>query len=680
MYKHPASEPIAVIGSSCRFAGGATSPSKLWDLLSSPGDLSKEVPSNRFNAAAFYHEDGEYHGTTNSTKAYWLEQDHRVFDASFFNITPKEAEAIDPQQRLLLEVVYEALESAGLTLAQSSGKDVAVYAGVMTADYDTLSQRDELSASQYYATGNARSIISNRISYFFNFHGPSMTIDTACSSSLVALHQAVLGLRAGECPLACVTGVNLMITPEQFIVESNLHMLSPSGRSRMWDVGADGYARGEGVAALFLKPLSLALADGNEIMGVIRETGVNSDGRTKGITMPNPHAQAALIRSTYRKTGLDPRDPADRCQFFEAHGTGTQAGDPREAEAIHEAFFGATDTAAASQKMLVGSIKTVIGHTEGAAGLAGVLKVLQAMKHGSVPPNLHLNAVNPSVKPFCKHLEIPTSLVPWPEASEGNPRRASVNSFGFGGTNSHAIVECYRPDIHDSVARRFASGLQETPSRRQSHASGYDEPIKGHFFLPLFISAASSKSLKAVTRAWREYLVEHPDISIEQLGWNLFSRRSALPHRIALSATSRSHALELFDSLLASSGNNDEIGIRSKVLGGKPQILGVFTGQGAQWPSMSRSLLLSNRIYRQTIRSLDLILKTCPDPPSWSLEEQILAEADVSRIQEAAIAQPLCTALQLGLVDLLRSLNVEFHTVVGHSSGEIVSEFDLQYI
>jgi acyl transferase domain-containing protein len=676
MYKQPESEPIAVIGSSCRFAGEATSPSKLWELLSSPEDLSKEVPSSRFNAAAFYHQDGEYHGTTNSIKAYWLEQDHKVFDASFFNITPKEAEAIDPQQRLLLEVVYEALESAGLTLAQYAGKDVAVYAGVMTADYDTLSQRDELATSQYYATGNARSIISNRISYFFNFHGPSMTIDTACSSSLVALHQAVLSLRSGESPMACVTGVNLMITPEQFIVESNLHMLSPSGKSRMWDVSADGYARGEGVAALFLKPLSLALADGNEIMGIIRETGVNSDGRTKGITMPNPQAQASLIRSTYRKTGLNSHDPTDRCQYFEAHGTGTQAGDPREAEAIHEAFFGAVDTAAASRKMLVGSIKTVIGHTEGAAGLAGVLKVLQAMKHGSVPPNLHLNSLNPSVKPFYKHLEIPTSLVPWPETPEGNPRRASVNSFGFGGTNSHAIVEGYKPDIHDVVAHRFARTPQTVVSRRQSHDSGYGEAKKRPVFLPICMSAASSKSLKAVIATWREYLVRQPDISIEQLGWNLFTRRTVLSHRVALSATSRSHALEICDSLLASSGNNDDIGIRSKAIDGKPQILGVFTGQGAQWPSMSRSLLHSNKIYRQTIQSLDQILRTCPDPPSWSLEEQILAEADVSRIQEAAIAQPLCTALQIGLIDLLHSLDVRFHTVVGHSSGEIVSKFD----
>jgi acyl transferase domain-containing protein len=343
-YKLPKQEPVAIVGSSCRFAGDATTPSDLWDLLKSPRDLSKEVPAERFNIKAFYHPDGEYHGTTNSPKAYWLEQDHRIFDATFFNITPKEAEAIDPQQRMQLEVVYEALEVAGYTLQQYAGQNVAVFSGVMTADYDTLSQRDDLTASQYYATGNARSIIANRVSYFFNFNGPSMTVDTACSSSLVALHQAVLSLRSGESIMACVTGVNLMLVPEQFIVEANLHMLSPTGHCRMWDANADGYARGEGVAALFLKPLSRAIIDGDQIQAIIRETGVNSDGRTKGITMPNPQAQARLIRETYHRARLDPRDPADRCQFFEAHGTGTQAGDPTEASAIEEAFFGTGTT------------------------------------------------------------------------------------------------------------------------------------------------------------------------------------------------------------------------------------------------------------------------------------------------------------------------------------------------
>ncbi|KAI1382869.1 beta-ketoacyl synthase domain-containing protein [Hypoxylon trugodes] len=670
-YKKPFSEPIAVVGSSCRFAGGATSPSKLWDVLCGTPDLSREVPPGRFNAKAFYHPDGEYQGTTNSVKAYWLEQDHRVFDAGLFNIAPKEAEAIDPQQRLLLEVVYEAMESAGYTLTTYSGKNVAVFAGVMTADYDTLSQRDELTASQYYATGNARSIISNRISYFYNFQGPSMTIDTACSSSLVALHQAVLSLRSGESTMACVTGVNLMITPEQFLVESSLHMLSPTGKSRMWDASADGYARGEGIAALLLKPLSRALADGDEIAAILRETGINSDGRTKGITLPNPEAQTMLIRDTYQKSGLDSLAPEDQCQYFEAHGTGTPAGDPREAEAIYNAFFGSNVSTASeigTNHILVGSIKTVLGHTEGAAGLAGLLKVIQAMKHGSVPPNLHLNSINPNVKPFCTRLEVPTSLVAWPEPPAGQPKRASVNSFGFGGANAHVIVESYDPRIDDGIYRR--SALKETSNDLQS-----EESSDSSFYLPLLLSAASQKSLRAVVTSYRDLLQQHPDTNLHQLAWALYSRRTALPYRLALPVHSRHQALGALEDILKKLSTSNSVGVRSNTLSARPKILGVFTGQGAQWATMSRSLFHTCEVYRNTIRTLDNVLRTSTKPPQWSLEGQIMAEGSDSSVNEAAVSQPLCTALQIGLVNLLRSLGISFHTVIGHSSGEIAAAY-----
>ncbi|KAI1407320.1 beta-ketoacyl synthase domain-containing protein [Hypoxylon sp. FL1857] len=670
-YKQPSSEPIAVVGVGCRFAGGATSPAKLWDVLCEIPDLSREVPSDRFNATAFYHPDGEYHGTTNSIKAYWLDQDHRVFDAAFFNITPKEAEAIDPQQRLLLEVVYEAMESAGYTLNTYSGKNVAVFSGVMTADYDTLSQRDELSSSQYYATGNARSIISNRISYFYNFQGPSMTIDTACSSSLVALHQGVLSLRSGESTMACVTGVNLMITPEQFLVESSLHMLSPTGKSRMWDVSADGYARGEGVAALLLKPLSQALADGDEIMAIVRETGVNSDGRTKGITLPNPQAQTQLIKETYRKTGLDSMTPEDQCQYFEAHGTGTPAGDPREAQAIYEAFFGRSTSPmsmADDKHLLVGSLKTIVGHTEGAAGLAGLLKVILAMKHGLVPPNLHLNSVNPDVEPFCTRLEVPTSLIPWPQPPAGQPKRASVNSFGFGGANAHVIVESYDPHIHDEFYRL---GVLDESCGDLRFRQGADHSLS----LPLLLSATSQRSLRAVVSSYRDYLLNHAETSLDQLAWAIYSRRTALPYRLAVSASSRPQALEALKNILNKSSSSSDLGVRNKTIRGRPKILGVFTGQGAQWATMSRSLFRTSKVYRDTIRNLDAVLGSSPQPPDWTLEEQIMAEGNDSLVHVAAISQPLCTALQVGLVDLLRNLGIDFHTVVGHSSGEIAAAY-----
>lgn len=670
-YKQPLSELLAVVGSSCRFAGDATSPTKLWNVLCEAPDLSREVPPERFNAKAFYHPDGEYHGTTNSIKAYWLNQDHRVFDCGMFNITPKEAEAIDPQQRLLLEVVYEAMESAGYDLEKYSGKNVAVFSGVMTSDYDTLSQRDELSASQYYATGNARSIISNRISYFFNFRGPSMTIDTACSSSLVALHQAVLSLRSGESSMACVTGVNLMMTPEQFLVESSLHMLSPTGKCRMWDTSADGYARGEGVAALLIKPLSRALADGDRIAAIIRETGVNSDGRTKGITLPNPEAQTGLIMETYRRSGLDPMVSEDQCQYFEAHGTGTPVGDPREAEAIYSAFFGSiTSPTSTTNQLLVGSVKTVLGHTEGAAGLAGLLKVIQAMKHGSVTPNLHLDTINPNVEPYCTRLKVPTALVPWPQPPIGQPKRASVNSFGFGGTNSHVIVESYDPRIHHGLSQQQENSekAHDGDDLRLSKEAGQPS-----FYLPLLLSAASQKSLRALVASYREYLLQHPEVGHDELAWALYSRRTALPYRLAVPVNSRLQALEVFDEILTKSPG--DIGVRSTSLSGRPKILGIFTGQGAQWATMSRSLFHASKVYRDTIRDLDKTLKALPDPPNWSLEEQVMAEGDASRVDIPAISQPICTALQVGLVNLLASMGIGFHAVVGHSSGEIAAAY-----
>ena len=669
-YKPPRAEPIAIIGSSCRFAGGVSRPSELWKLLQSPIDLSRKVPIERFNIDAFFHSNGEYHGTTDSPKAYFLDQDHRVFDATFFNITPKEAAAIDPQQRMLLEVVYEALESAGYCLRDYSGKKVAVFAGVMTGDYDTLSQRDELYTSQYYATGNARSILSNRISYFFNWNGPSMTIDTACSSSLVALHQAVLCIRSGDCEMACVAGANLILVPEQFIVESSLHMLSPSGHCRMWDNRADGYARGEGIAAVFLKPLSKAIRDGDRIEAIIRETGVNSDGRTQGITMPNWEAQSHLIQDTYKNAGLDPRSETDRCQYFEAHGTGTRVGDPNEAHAIEDAFFSQNPhTAKPKSRLLVGSIKTIIGHTEGAAGLAGLLKVVLSMHNNAIPPNLHFEELNPEVAKYYSYLRIPTHCYPWPAVPSGQPKRGSVNSFGFGGTNAHAIIEEFIPDIHIPVAKAFCKGLK-IPASLKPKENGIVENSRRPC-LPLLISAPSPKALTAVAKSYRDYIFGHPEIPSEEIAWHSVAYRTHFPFRASVSGLSSSDMIQKLEELIKA-GN---CGTRAKDNIRPPKILGIFTGQGVQWATMSRSLLRASEVFASTIREMDSILQSCPHPPHWTLEEEILADPEQSHVDEAHVSQPLCSAVQIALVKLLRDMGITFHTVVGHSSGEIAAAY-----
>ncbi|KAK1561472.1 beta-ketoacyl synthase, partial [Colletotrichum navitas] len=313
-------EKIAIVGIGCRFPGKVSGPSALWELLSHPVDLSAPVPSWRFRKEGFYHENASHRGTTNSRGSYFLEDDDvKAFDAQFFNISPQEAEAMDPQHRLLLEVVYEGLEDAGISLVETSGTSTAAYVGLMSADWQDLQSRDIDDAPRYLVTGGARSIASNRLSYFFNWHGPSETIDTACSSSLVAVHHAVQALQSGEARMAVAAGTNLLLAPEMYVMTSNLNMLSHKGKCHMWSSDADGYTRGEGVACVVLKTLSSAVADGDDVYGVIRGIGINQDGRTTGITMPSSAAQSTLIRNTYAKAGLDITRKEDQCQFFEAH-------------------------------------------------------------------------------------------------------------------------------------------------------------------------------------------------------------------------------------------------------------------------------------------------------------------------------------------------------------------------
>ncbi|KAF2138629.1 uncharacterized protein K452DRAFT_234185 [Aplosporella prunicola CBS 121167] len=648
-------EPIAIIGSGFRFPGGASNPSKLWELLERPRDVLNTIPEERFNPIAFYHPDGLHHGSSNITQSYLLEEDHRHFDSNFFSIKPVEAHSIDPQQRLLLETVYEALESAGTPIERLRGSSTGVYVGLMNEDYNDHVTRDVDNVPQYMATGTARSIISNRVSYFFDWHGPSMTIDTACSSSLVAVHQAVQTLRSGDSRVAIAAGANLILGPEPFIGESKLKMLSPDGRSKMWDVDANGYARGDGIAAVVLKPLSAALKDGDHIECLIRETGVNQDGRTKGITMPSQIAQADLIRSTYAKAGLDPENPAERCQYFEAHGTGTSAGDAVEAEAISKAFFGPESKSADPDDLLyVGSIKTIIGHTEGTAGIAGVLKASLGLQHGVLPPNMLFNRLSPRVAPFYHNLRIATEAQPWPATADGQPRRASVNSFGFGGTNAHAILESYEPE--EKAASQELARLT-----------------------PFTFSAVSEQSLKATLAKYVEYLRGNPSLELNDLAYTLQFRRSLLPVRAAFGASSVRALTDKIDDALEQSNSNAPVGVREA---GIQSILGVFTGQGAQWAGMGRQLIQSSSAVAAQFEDLEKALESLPagERPKWSLVEELLADGSSSKLGEAIYAQPLCTAVQVVLVDLLRAAGIKFAAVVGHSSGEIAAAYAAGYL
>lgn len=559
-------EPIAIVGSACRFPGSTNSPSQLWELLKTPRDVIREFPSDRLNLGKFYDPDGSRPGRTDvqNNQSYLLSEDCRVFDAGFFRINNKEAHGMDPQQRILLETTYEALEAAGWPLEQVEGTSMAVYVGAMTADYNDLQMRDLETLHTYAATGIARSMLANRISYFFDLRGPSVTVDTACSSSLVALHHAVQSLRAGDAESAIVAGTALLLDPGTYIAESKLHMLSPDARSRMWDHKANGRARGEGCAVVLLKPLSQALKDHDDIECIVRETCVGSDGRTNGITMPSALAQKHLIQQTYKRAGLDL--VRDRCQYFECHGTGTLAGDPVEAQAIQEAFFpgNLNDVLECGDQhapIYCGSIKSVIGHLEGCAGLAGILKASLAIQNGVIPPNMHFDKVHPAVEPYYDHLCVPTSLIPWP-GTHGEVRRASVNSFGFGGTNAHAILE-------------------SPPAGLTNKESSMDDIER--LIHPFVFSAKSRSSLVASLRRIFTHINQNPTLDLDALGWTLLNRRTQHSLRISIQASDRNSLIRALENQLcvADGHPGTAFGIRVPTVesGRRQKLLGVFTGQ-----------------------------------------------------------------------------------------------------
>ncbi|KAK4207461.1 hypothetical protein QBC37DRAFT_455500 [Rhypophila decipiens] len=696
-------EPIAIIGTGCRFPGNANTPSKFWDLLCNPRDVLSSV-AGRFSPEGWHHHDGKYHGHCNVRSSYLLEGDqHCRFDAQFFGINGVEAETLDPQVRLLLETVYEALEGAGLTIEGLRGSDTAVYTGMMGNSYKTLMERDVDSIGTYHVSGTSAAMMSNRLSYFFDWRGPSITIDTACSSSLVAVHQAVQQLRAGHSRIAVAAGSNLILDPADYISMSKLDMLSPDGRSRMWDKDANGYARGEGVAAIVLKTLSAAEADGDHIECIIRETATNQDGRTRGITIPT--AQAQLIQDCYARAGLDLTDAQQRPQYFEAHGTGTPAGDPVEAEAIRRAFFPATaqNMPTNDERLLVGGVKTVIGHSESTAGLAGLIKVSLALQHAIVPPNLLFNQINPKVEPFYKgFLQIPTKATAWPDSAGAQ-----------GNMNDDPTAVCRRASVNSFVILSSATPSSSSASSPSSLLPTVKQP--GSNFLPLVFSANSESALISNLVSTLKFIRDdsqgQKNIDLRDLAMTLYSRRSRLPYCVSFSA---SNLDDLCRKIEAEVHANNTTSRRIKTLPPWPQasttssgaiktktkkkkkLLLIFTGQGAQSPRMGASLIEQSPTCAAVIDKLEARLaRLVPekDRPSWSLKRELVRHlgsnndrndtsdgGKILGVGKAALSQPLCTALQILQVDLLRSAlpgddDVEMAAAVGHSSGEIAAAY-----
>ncbi|KAI1812804.1 polyketide synthase [Poronia punctata] len=622
-------EPLAIVGLSCRLPGGANDLESLWKLVGIGGEAWSPVPPDRFNEEAFHHPHAnDPNGTNNHRGGHFIAGDVRDFDHAFFHLSPSVAAAMDPQQRILLELAYEALESAGWPREKVAGSRTAVYAAIFGFDYERILSKDVLDLPVYQSVGTGIAILANRISHAFDFRGPSVTVDTGCSGGLVALHQACQSLRSGESDAALVASANLQLIPDHYVGMSTQHMVSDSGRCHPFDVRGDGYGRGEGFVVVLVKRLKDALRDGDPIRSIILNTGVNQDGFTpSGITHPNRVAQAALIRETYSRVGLRPQDTV----YVEAHGTGTVAGDTEELAAIAEVF----STPHRSLPLYVGSNKGSIGHTESTSGLASLLKAQCILEHGIIPPVAGFDNPKPGLP--LDRFAIPTERVPWPREARS---RISINSFGYGGTNAHAILE--RPQL--------MAKLSPHVSDKQCNR--------------LFVFSANSRSsLKAMTESYRRWIEQNPETLLANLSYTLCRGRSALPWRFSCVADSLpSLVYELRQSLHR---------MPSKPVPAAKQIIFVFTGQGAQWAGMGRELLLNVKptVFRHSILLSSDILRDIG--ASWRLEVELLRADSESSIDQAEFAQPMTTAIQIALVELLRTQGLRPSVVVGHSSGEI---------
>ncbi len=639
-------EPLAIVGIGCRFPGGGNGPRQFWDLLANGIDAITEVPADRWDADLIYHPDSNRAGKTYSRWGGFVDGIDQ-FDAGFFGISPREATQMDPQQRLLMEVCYEAIEDAGIQVEGLSGTSAGVFVGISTHDYADIQGRDRYLADFYTNSGGALSIAANRLSYAFNLRGPSLAVDTACSSALVAVHLAAQSLWRNECEIALVGGVNCILTPEPTLGFSRANMLSPNGRCQTFDAKADGYVRAEGAGVVILKPLSDALSHGDSIYAVIRDTGINQDGRTNGLTLPNEEAQEALLRQIYTRSGIDP----DHVVYVEAHGTGTPAGDPIEAKAIGR-VLGRPRTS--TDALPIGSVKTNIGHLEAASGIAGLIKAALILKHGKLAPNLHFSEPSPQI-PFDEmNLRVPRALEDLPGTGTSI---VGVNSFGFGGTNAHTVLE--RAPV--SAAPLIGTN-GDNPERR-----GYVVPI----------SARNAGTLQDLASAYRDLATEHSDDPsfLANLSGSLAHRRSHHDHRLALAVRTTEELKEQLGVYLAgetrptiSTGHPQAV---------RPQVGFVFSGMGPQWWGMGRQLLEQEPVFREAVEKCDSLFRALA---SWSIVEELRQDEATSRMSEAEVAQPCNFALQVGLWALLKSWGICADAIVGHSAGEVAAAYAAQIL
>lgn len=634
--------PIAIIGIGCRFPGASDGPEELWRLLTHGVDAVREIPADRWNLRKYYNADPARPGRTYARWGGFLDCVDQ-FDAAFFSMSPREAAKADPQQRLILEVAYEALEDSGQTVEGLSGKRGGVFVGISSYDYGAMQGDERDSIDAYTNLGSALSITANRVSYFFNLHGPSLAVDTACSSALVAVHLACQSMWNGEIELAFAGGVGLTLRPEPTIGFSKASMLAPDGRCKSFDAAANGYARAEGAGIVLLKPLPKAQADGDSIYAVIRSTAVNQDGRTGGISVPSADAQQAMLREALDHAGI----AAQSVQYVEAHGTGTPVGDPIEAAAIG-AVYGASRSP--GQECLIGSIKSNFGHLEAASGAAGLIKAALAVQRGAIPATLH--QVNPSPHiPFDDlKIRVVDHLTPWPDTGV-EARRAGVNSFGFGGTNAHIILES-APAVEP---------LRSPPA----DGTGIARPM----LIP--VSARSPEALRAVAASYVQFLQDdtRAGASLADICHTAALRRSHHDHRLAVVANTTADLCDLLRGFVAGeSSSMCHAGRRSS----KQGVVFVCSGMGQQWWAMGRQLLAEERGYRDAVGRIDEVLGALA---GWSLLRELEADEQHTRINETRVAQPAIFATQVGIAAVLKQWGIQPSAIMGHSVGEVAAAY-----